>query len=767
MNKNIGIDVDSLPEELRELIEQREKSQELAQKAQSWVSDYGVQESIKMFANNTDMNRPKLRLNYDISAGGGSYTDGQKVRLALPEAWFHREENDWVRFMKFVAAHELGHINWSDFDVFVNFQKRAESYFNKKHDIDGMGRFAGNMLNITEDGRIERAQANLMPGLRKYIQYVNGINYDEFPSEQLGIVPLHDFTNTSLMLSKTGLLPEGYKEKIDGTDTDKAIKKSMPLILKAIRAKTAQECADATWEILIENEEFLVEATKKIQMEQEELQRMLEEMDGNQDEQQDGDSEEGDGQGEGSQSEGSGENTEVGDGAGSSQENGEPSDSEKGSGSGRTISIDPLDNYDGEADYTNRPTMKETPDGDESTHFADEENLEEGESKEFSDESDDETTDSTTESESTDNSDNEEESNDSDKGDSSNSGDEQSNEDDTEDGIKSTLKGLKKETETDSVEFLNKAKEIAKRESKRISREKAERKETDVSPDVIQGALSEYSGGRGFRYVDEDFVDNGPIPEEITRTGRGLKRDLEEIFNDKRGWTLNNQRSGLLDESQLYRAGSGLRQNDVFIKRQIPEDSNWVVSVLVDNSGSMRGGVYDELNRHLGTKVQMAREATTTLEIALNGLVPLKITRFDLDSPTSSDQHAQVRGWEQKTKKILSWHSTDNTGYRNSDAMAIGVAVEELKNRPENKKLLIVLSDGLPSGNTPEQVKKVIDQSRADGVKIVGIGFGSNEELGINENIYRKMYDKDLVLTMPDQLSKELVKVLRSTIARG
>lgn len=738
----VGIDLpEELADEIKKSIEEKELMEEQHEKATKWINNYGIKHSIEMFAKNTDMNRPKINIKYEIGVGGGSYTDGINTRLGLSESWLNRNEKDWVRYMKFVAAHELGHVNWSDFGIFVDFKKRAESYFEKKFDIRGAGKLAGNLLNITEDGRIERGQANLMPGLRKYIRYVNGVEYDSFPSNQLGIVPLHDFMNTSLMLSKVGLLPEGYEERIEGTDTGEAVTKAMPHIVDAIRSQTAKGCADATWEILLANEDFIAEAMEPFQMDEEDIQNLL-----------NSDMSESSGSGDSSSAGGTGmpghsEKSEDASEKTSQSENPEESDSPEGadkseagaedeagekSGKGKMVDIDPMEGIDGEADYKNNPSMGDIDDGGETTHFGDEDDLKEGkaESKSLS----------------------------------KNKGEK----DDDSSEINTSLDELIVETDSDSLDFLDKAKEVARRENDRIVRESAERKKTDVSDKEVNGVLSEYKGPMDFEYVNEVFVDNGPLPQSIKTAGLGLRRDLKEIFNDKRGWTLSNQRSGMLDESQLYRAGSSLRQNDVFIKRQIPEDSNWVVSVLVDNSGSMQGGVHDDSGHYLGPKTTVAREATAMLEVALNGLVPIKITRFDLRwAGTDVVQHAQVRGWEQKNKEILSWKSTDDAGSGNADAMSIGVAVEELKNRPESKKLLIVLSDGLPAENTPQQVKKVIEESRKEGVKIVGIGFGSERELERNADTYNNMYDKDVVLTMPENLSKELVKILRATIARG
>lgn len=756
-HNTIGPDI-TLPPEIAELLG-ASKQDEHALRATKWIGNMGVKRRIEMYAKNTDINRPKKDLRYEIAAGGGSYTDGTHVRLALPEQWFDKDETDYVRFMKFVTAHELGHINFSDFTIFVNFQKRMEQHFDTKHGIKGTGRFAGELLNITEDGRIERAQVNVMPGLLKYVRYVNGVNYESFDANQLGIVPLHDFRNVSLTLSKTGLLPKGYDKRISGTDTDKAIRIAMPHIVRAIRSETAQECADATWDMIMDNEDFLVEAMKEFEIDEDELKRMMEEdlsedgesgdsdgqggfgpsmgMDGDGDGSEDGDDSDESGDSSGS---GSGKNKEAGSEQGdadtskdgeSKDDTGKGKEGGKNDGKGKKVTIKPLGGMDGESDYKNRPSMSKAPQGDQSAHFGDEGKMAEGEAQIQS---------------------------------------LRKSEEDI-DGEGKALDELIVDTKDESLDFLDKAKEIAKREGKRMAREEAERKESEVGEEEVNGVLSQYARGMDFAYKAEQTTHNGSIPEMIKRRGRGLRRDLKEIFNDKKGWSLMNQRSGVLDENQLYRAGSGLQQSDVFIKRQLPEDTNWVVSVLVDNSGSMSGRVSDSSGQNLGSKTQVAREASTVLEIALNGLVPFKITRFDVSWGMGGGgravQHANVRGWEQKTKDILSWNSTDRAGGGNADALSIGVAVEELKKRPEQKKMLIVMSDGLPAENTPQQVKHAVEKARKDGVKVVAIGFGPEQELEHNASTYHEMYGEDIVLTMPDGLTKELVKIMRQTIARG
>ena len=688
-------------------LKDNEEINEAQQRAYSWINNYGVKNRIETFARNLDVTRPRKRLNFEVVAGSGSWTDNETVRLGLSEDWFQRSMQEYVILMKFLAAHEMGHINWSDFVAFKNFQRKAESYFNKKYGIDGAGKFAGEMLNITEDGRIERAQANVYRGMLKYFRYVNGVNYLNFTGEQLGIVALTDFRNTILTLAKTGLLPLGYEERLKGSEVDEAIQKSRPYITKAVQAETTRICADATWEILMLNEEFIAEAMKPQEIDKDDLEKKLK-GDDLRDEQ-----------------------SSEGDSGDSSQENpSQDSDDNSSSGTGETFIYDPLADMDGEPNFEGQPSRQLAPQGDVTPNFSDDSNDAEAVMK-----TDDEA--------------------DADK--SVNSKDE----------LVKALDELITDTKEESADFIDKAKEVAKREDERVARETAHRESSQASNERIDTILSEHRSGLDFRYAVEDIIDNGPVPNHVEQRGRRLRRDLEEIFLDKRGWSVPNQRSGQLDPRQLYRAGAGLNQRDVFIRQHQPEDTNWVVSVLVDNSGSMNGSVSDSRNMLSGTKSDMAREATTMLEMALNDIVPFKISRFDVSSRHGlyAIQHAQVRGWEQKTKDIISWNATPRTGGGNADAISISVSTEELINRPETKKLLIVLSDGLPSQNTTEQVEDAVNYAREEGVHVVGIGFGDSYELLHNGPSYRQMYGEDVILTEPSELSLELVKVLERTIS--
>lgn len=719
-------------------------------RANKWVNQYGVKNRIEAFARNLDINYPRKKLTFEITAGGGSYTDSKMVRLALADDWFIRTNQEYVTMMKFLAVHEMGHINWSDFKDFVDFQHKVESYFQKKHGIDGMGRFGGDLLNITEDGRIERLQANEYPGTLILIRYINGVRYLEFPSEQLGIQPLNDFRNVMLMLAKTGLVPEGYDVRVKGTDTDKAIQKARPSIVEAIRAPSTKACADATWKIITDNEDFIVEAIKPQEIDEDLLEQLLQ-----------GDDLSG--------SNDSGDNADTNEGEGQESKESSGENQQEGNGQGLTITIEPLEGVDGEPDFKGESSNKPLPKGNSSTHLDGDDVNESSPSKEQADAeaAHKETTDEESSSENK----AQEETTQSEEVGNKNSEDgknpsEESSDKEVKEKIERTLEELKEEIQEDSEDFIEKAKKVTQQENDRIAREEALREDSQLSEERIDSILSKYERRLDFIYTLEQTSDNGGIPSRVEQQGRRLHEDIKELFLDKQGWSLPNQRSGRLDVRNLYRAGQGINQQDVFIKRHQPDDTNWVVSVLVDNSGSMHGSVFDESGVRMGTKSDMAREATTMLEIALNGVVPFNITRFDTGHyyGNSAVQHAQVRGFEQDTEKVLSWNATRDTGGGNADAISIAVATEELIKRQETKKLLIVLSDGLPAQTTEEQVKDAVEKAREQDVHVVGIGFGDEYELSRNADKYRMMYGQDVLLTRPDELSMELINVLERTI---
>lgn len=796
----------AMKEYFEELEKEMQEVQKKRKRAERFVNSRGMRNRLQSFSYtmNNQPKEPKLVIN----PGGGSYTDGKTVVVGLAEDFWGENEDVYLIVLKDMIAHEYGHINFSDFRVFKEFQKEVDDFFINGYGVKGGAKLGAFLLNCTEDGRIERAQANDMKGLKKYFQYVNGWRYEDFTPEKMGHIPLHDFMNTILTVSKMGLLPKGF-EQFKGTELEVAIDISRPFIIEAIKSATAKGCANATMKLIKANADAIAEWMKPMEKDMNES----------------GEGEEGDGDGNGQGQSQGGEGSGEGQGGDSSGSASGKSQSNSTSGGKKTVRIDPTENIDTDPGYSTQPLKREANQGSESVHFQPEEKTEkpsnqqqdsgEGEQSSQGNGEDEkqegkngETSEEEGESEGNESSGKDGDSSSDDKEGDTENGDEESSKDsdsnsennsnqpdsetdsedkqdqqgieessmrngytsgnegdidNTEDAIdvKGALDIIRQGLKEGNLETINEAKKFDEDEKLREQAEKVEKQKSQLNPNELSAAMNTPYGRHSFVYKDEQLTNDEPLPLDLQLRAAKFNKDLKKILLDKKGFTRTGQRAGRLDVNALWRMS--MNQPDVFVKKGEPRETDYVVSVLVDNSGSMSGGVKDERNTFLGTKVSLAREACAVLEEGLNGLIPIKIQRFD---EYDSIIHREIRGWHDKSKENKSWKATLNTGGGNVDGFSIKVAVEELKKRRETKKILFVLSDGLPAGYHSDtqafrHVNEVVTEARKNGIKVIAIRFGSHEVLERSADGYHEMYEKDYITCHPQDITKEITRVLK------
>ena len=85
------------------------------------------------------------------------------------------------------------------------------------------------------------------------------------------------------------------------------------------------------------------------------------------------------------------------------------------------------------------------------------------------------------------------------------------------------------------------------------------------------------------------------------------------------------------------------------------------------------------------------------------------------------------------------------------------VAQRELLARPEEKKLLIVLSDGAPADINA--TKQAIENTRKKGIKVYGIYFEEGQ-IGRDANTFKHMYEKDYVCCQLSEVDEKLTKLM-------
>ncbi|RPF49503.1 hypothetical protein EDD75_0319 [Thermodesulfitimonas autotrophica] len=264
-----------------------------------------------------------------------------------------------------------------------------------------------------------------------------------------------------------------------------------------------------------------------------------------------------------------------------------------------------------------------------------------------------------------------------------------------------------------------------------------------------------------------------PAPQDYQELVRGqqgtIRRLVEEIrkaLEFKATVARRNLKKGRLDAGSLWK----LRVPDprVFSRRETPGDVPAVaVYLLVDCSDSMSG--YQKTSQGTSEKVKivLAKEAAAVLHEACVTLnVPHAVVGFNSCHPNTRLYRA-VRWDERDGSKIPSlWPNNANR-----DGFAIRVVSRELELRPEPRKVLIVLSDGLPNDferryNINASSVPVADAARAvrelerRGVGVVGLYFGHEHHIQKARTIYNRFVFVQDVGHLPVILGRVLKQVI-------
>lgn len=683
----------------------------------------------------------RVPYDFELKMDGGSYTNGRKIVVAaLSYAWGMPHAQVYS-ILKALTGHESEHICSSDFKLFRNFQNTIAEDFDRFLETGVLGDFkivdkseeqykkdfakfnfnkrygaklGAHLLNSVEDGRIEKRLGNRMRGYVKHIKFMNALIWENQPVN--GKDQLQEFLFSLTSMCVTGLKSKDWEKVYGGTDLDDLLNQIRPLIIKGINEPTSLGCAERTFEIY---RIIAPKVAELLEKNKDAMDDMSENMNFS------GTSAEGDGNNSPSNNsvsthfapEQQDENQENGSNeqkSGQSSEQGEDEKGEDGQNSSNGLS------------KGGQKGNKEK--GQDGQNSSDDTNGSKGKGgkkgqKEDSNDLTDHSEDHAKEEAKL---------------------------------VKDFLKNAGKELEKELDKEMN---QIKKEEEKIQAEEERKAKESgSLSDSELQDVLQ----GRGVQRFSIEKLNVRPVhlSDDIALPGKKLHRQLEEILMDKQGYTSRNRKRGTLDTTGIWKLG--VKDYNTFIKKGKPDNSSYAVSVLVDNSGSM-----NERAKSSKRKADFAKEACAILEEGLKGLVPFRITRFD--NNYRGVRHQVISDFGDTDKLNRSYSVPVMTGASNADSISIRVAAEELLKRNETKKILFVLSDGLPSAYYNEKdaissVQNAVRDARKAGVIVIAICFGSQQHLDNTRDSYRKMYQKGIIMTEPQNIPTQLVKVLEREI---
>lgn len=218
-------------------------------------------------------------------------------------------------------------------------------------------------------------------------------------------------------------------------------------------------------------------------------------------------------------------------------------------------------------------------------------------------------------------------------------------------------------------------------------------------------------------------------PQGIGTTRTNLQRLLRSI--DLVGWS-RNEESGRLDRRALTKFATG--SANIFSRRMRIEAEAAAVSILIDCSGSMhstlgehsRIDVAQQVAIHISKILQQSRTAfaVTGFRTAAGGTEYLKDGNY-----SQRPEFLPFKTWKQSLHQAAAGlgaiNRTANAG--TPDYSAIYNALEDLSQRPEARKILLLLTDanGYVRSHM-QQLQKIADKI---GVTIVAIGIQSYDVL--------------------------------------
>lgn len=664
------------------------------------------------------------RIQLKISTGSESFTNGKSITIGMEDYFFGPEFSryEWVSIYKALLAHEVQHINSSNFSDIKDIIKKYTAMMAGRGIPDNLlGKISKDMLNIMEDGRIENIIVHKLPGYRMPLILMNQGTADLSSLEEKAGTPgdeFLDFINSSLCYVKTGRKPYGISVYA-GTRFEKEYNAVLPYFDLAVDARTSKACKELCLKVLKSTADYFAELLKDAA-----------------DQQKVSDSEGEGEQGEGSNNSSGGyeytsngeceyndspngsaeeraaKEAEGGKDKGSGKSSGDDKDNDKGYGKGSKDGKNNDENSGSENGNSSNNTgrnslrMPRDPHNRSSTdNWTDDfsgDGAEDYDVREL-----------------------------------------------TEDELQALRQGVI--DELDAAEKENKV-EKSKEE---VTREK----------------IAEHYAGEYTRTFLELFptIPNTALPSDIDRAGRKLENDVERVLRIKRT-EKRNMRVGQVCARDLYRVG--MRDPHVFMRKGQPMKADLATFLLLDNSGSMSSqGAKTEVNGRVTylDKSTLSRTAAGIIERGLSKFTAMKISLFDVSG--SQIRHATLKKFDERSTGSKCYNSMPGvgTGGGNKDGYSIRIATADLMTRRESKKVLVILSDGLPSdynGGTRagmNDVREAIREARRKGVIVIPIMFGRASDREQMKDNFSYMYGQ-FISCDPIDITDEFTKIFTRLI---
>ena len=260
-------------------------------------------------------------------------------------------------------------------------------------------------------------------------------------------------------------------------------------------------------------------------------------------------------------------------------------------------------------------------------------------------------------------------------------------------------------------------------------------------------------------FTEKYVTPNGAVLSEKTQA-KALHNRLERMLRDQRQ-RREGERTGSVSRKNLWRVE--VDDPDVFSRKSSPREYESSFCLLIDKSGSMGTGFENG-----ESKLVTALKTAAVLEEALKGIAYTKIVAFD--GGVDIVEHTVIKNYNQKElgNRCTDALRTLTPGNGNKDGYSIRSVSMELSKRREMRKILVILSDGLPSGYRGEteataDVRSAVQEARKNGIIVIPILYGSAEQ-DKHLEVYNRMYEKGIICASQSSVLDDFEKLLVSLI---